>query len=95
MVELKNITLEEHRKKSSQRDYEQWKHHAGVENQDGVVLTDEMIRKWAENPYRKLWCIFCSNDTTVTYHGMLYCPGCKGYKGLIPFIEQTEVDNAT
>ena len=39
--------------------FERWKYHIGIENQRGEKLTEEQLRKWAEDPERMMECIFC------------------------------------
>jgi len=63
---------------------EDWKHYIGLTNAKGIVLTEEMPKKWAETNGR-LECVFCNtiHDTTVRY-----CRNCNDYKGFQPYIAE-------
>ena len=64
--------------------FEDWKHYIGMTNSKGVVLTKEMLEKWAETDGR-LECVFCS----TTYNNDVgYCRICHSYKGLQPYIAE-------
>jgi hypothetical protein len=65
-------------------DYTKWEWKLGTENVKGRPLTPEMLRKWSYDPRRELECIFCGH-TLAPY--VRYCPQCREYKGLQPFIE--------
>ena len=63
---------------------EDWKHYIGMTNAKGVVLTKEMLEKWAETDGR-LECVFCS---TVNDINASRCWHCKEFEGLQPYIAE-------
>lgn len=78
--------------------FERWKYYIDcAENQRGEKLTEEQLRKWAEDPERMLECVFCQVVELPSYFqlpahrfiytgGILGCPRCREYKGVQPHI---------
>lgn len=81
-------------------DFERWKYLIGcAENLRGEPLTEEQLRKWADDPDRMLECIFCQIVEPPDYFHLLVtpspdspiatitgCPRCREYKGIQPHI---------
>jgi len=70
-------------KKVAMRTYDDVKYYKGLKNTRGEVLTDQMLRAWAKNPNRKLECQYDGEQWPANYS---YCPRCREYKGLMPYI---------
>lgn len=80
--------------------FERWKYYIDIaENQRGEKLTEERLRKWADDPNRMLECVFCQiveppsyfQVGLLGYAGVDYgtttcCPRCREYKGIQPSI---------
>ena len=61
-----------------QQEYENWRALVGVRG-----LTAQQLKTWCRDPKRKLECVFCGNELAIDAR---YCPKCKEYKGLQPYI---------
>ena len=62
--------------------YEEWRHFVGIFNLKGEILTESMLREWAETDSR-LECVFCGSIYDIDTR---YCKRCHEYKGLQPYI---------
>jgi hypothetical protein len=63
-----------------------WSHLIGVESHiSGKVLTSDMLEKWERDTGKHLFCIFCGE---VIESKSVFCPTCRDYKGLIPYITE-------
>ena len=67
---------------NSESDFQRWHSYVGIE-QAGKKLTEQMLREWANDPKRQLQCVF---DGELWPSNYWYCPRCKEYKGLMPYI---------
>ena len=63
--------------------YDTFKYYIGNKNSRDEKLTAQMLRTWAKDPNRRLECIYDGETWPANYW---YCPRCKEYKGLQPFI---------
>jgi len=76
------------------KDFEQWKHYTlTVQNLEGKTLTEEQLRKWANDPDRMLECVFCQiveppSFFQVQNTDFLICPRCMEHKGIQPHIPE-------
>lgn len=71
--------------RSAEQEYEHWQFHIGIPNARGRPLTEAMLRKWAKDPNRRLECTFDGETWPANYW---YCPRCREYKGLHPYIPE-------
>jgi hypothetical protein len=63
-----------------------WQHLIGVESHvSGKVLTTDMLEAWERDPKKQLQCVFCGE---VISSMSIFCPGCRDYKGLMPYIRE-------
>lgn len=78
-------------------DFERWKNYIDIaENQRGEKLTEEQLRKWADDPERMMECVFCQIVEEPSYfqlsqfsgdkNPITCCPRCGEYKGIQPHI---------
>jgi len=65
-----------------------WQFFEGIKNCKGEVLTKSMVKTWCDSPDPRIECGFCG--TTEPYEGpdKLWCPRCREYKGIIPYIPE-------
>jgi hypothetical protein len=83
MAKIRQVTLEQHRTECSKADFERWQYYVGIaETSNGNIITMDMLKTWANNPDRNLWCVFCGGELPIDAQ---YC--CNTYKGLQPYIE--------
>jgi hypothetical protein len=68
-----------------EQEYKRWQFYVGIENSKGNKLTDSMLRKWLKDPNRRLECVF---DGETWPADNVYCPRCREYKGLQPYIPE-------
>ncbi len=73
--------------------FEMFRYQASPEskNCNGVLLTEEMIRKWANQPEPFLECGFCGENGTLfdmRIESTICCPCCREYKGIQPYIKE-------
>lgn len=73
--------------------FEQWRYHASEEsrNINGVSLTEDMIRKWANQSEPLYECCFCGENGTaleMRIESVLCCPICRDFKGMQPYIPE-------
>lgn len=60
-----------------------WQHLVGIPNPKGEALKPEQLRAWADDPKRELECIFCGTRLPLDTQ---FCPRCREYKGIQPYI---------
>ena len=75
---------EGHRVLSPRYNFDKWKHHIGVENLLDEPLTVNALRRWADDPNRRVECIFCGETYPPE---TMACRRCREYKGIQPYIE--------
>lgn len=65
-----------------------WKSLAGTKNRKGEVLTESRIKTWCDNPNPQIECEFCGTHEPYEGPTNLWCPRCREYKGIIPYIPE-------
>ena len=58
-----------------------WSWVEGIPDSSEKVITKADLRRWRNNPNRKLQCVYC--EGTYPYY-FVSCPRCGEYKGLQP-----------